>query len=260
MLALDRGPGIENIAKCMADCYSTGGSPGEGLGAIFRLSTLADIYSVAGKGTGVIARWNGTPHARHELELVIGAVNICKTGQTFCGDSWGVVEDHDFTTVLVADGLGHGYEASLASQEAVRVLREQRGYGPKELLELVHLALRSSRGAAVAVARIDRMRRTLSFAGAGNIAAQTYSGAQPRQHLVSVNGTAGHQVQQLREFNYPWPDKGMLILHSDGLVSATGLEGHPGLALRDPSLIAGLLYRDYARGNDDATVVVVKDG
>ena len=50
----------------------------------------------------------------------------------------------------------------------------------------------------------------------------------------------------------------MLVMHSDGLSTNTGLEKHSGLALHDPSLIAGVLYRDFTRRNDDATVVVAK--
>jgi hypothetical protein len=50
----------------------------------------------------------------------------------------------------------------------------------------------------------------------------------------------------------------MLVLHSDGLSTGTSLEAHAGLALHDPSLIAGVLYRDFKRGNDDATVVVAR--
>ncbi len=191
--------------------------------------------------------------------LAIGAVNACKKGEVVCGDCWGGVHLNGHTTLLIADGLGHGFEANLASREAVRVLRERPDLAPEPLLELAHLALRSSRGAAIAVAQIDRMQGKLTFAGIGNISAQIYSGSHARQHLVSVNGTAGHQVRQLREFTYPWPDNGVLILHSDGLQTAAGLDAHPGISLRDPSLIAGLLYRDYSRGHDDATVVVVKD-
>ena len=78
------------------------------------------------------------------------------------------------------------------------------------------------------------------------------------QHLVSVNGTAGHQMQRIREFSYAWPSNGILIMHSDGLSTGTGFQSHAGLALRDPSLIAGVLYRDFTRRNDDATAVVIK--
>jgi hypothetical protein len=138
------------------------------------------------------------------------------------------------------------------------MLRLNAELAPLALIEYCHHALRGTRGAAVAVARIDRVRRNVTFAGVGNIAAQIYSGAKLSQHLVSVNGTAGHQMNRLHEFSYPWPDDGMLILHSDGLATATSAEGRPGLALRDPALIAGVLYRDFSRGKDDSTVVVAK--
>ena len=138
--------------------------------------------------------------------------------------------------ILVADGLGHGLEAQAASLEAVRMLHSNPNLAPGELLERVHQALRSTRGAAVSVARIDLERGTLTFAGVGNISAQIYSGAQASQHLVSVNGTAGHQVQRIREFSYPWPDDGMLVMHSDGLSTNAGLEKHsgPGAARSEP--------------------------
>ena len=51
----------------------------------------------------------------------------------------------------------------------------------------------------------------------------------------------------------------MLILHSDGLSTHTGLDNYPRLAAcRSRALSPALLYRDFSRGNDDATVVVVK--
>ena len=90
------------------------------------------------------------------------------------------------------------------------------------------------------------------------LSAQIYSDSKAGQHLVSVNGTAGHQMHRLHEFSYPWPERGILVLHSDGLSSDASLEGYPGLTLRDPSLMAGALYRDFNRGYDDSTVVVAK--
>lgn len=258
-LALDRGPGMDNLDQCLRDGYTTGNSPGQGLGAIKRLSSVSDFYSVPGKGTAVLARWRSGPAAqRSGAILSIGAVNVPKHGQEVCGDSWGVEQTDRSSTLLVADGLGHGYEASLASLEAVRTLRGNPHLAPGALLELSHKALRSSRGAAVAVARIDRERGKLTFSGLGNVAGQIYSGSEAAQHLVSVNGTAGHEAQRIREFSYAWPENGMLVMHSDGLTSGTGIEAQPRLALHDPSLIAGVLYRDFNRGQDDATVVVAK--
>ena len=121
-----------------------------------------------------------------------------------------------------------------------------------------HRALRALRGAAIAVARMDSAEHQVTFSGVGNVMAQICGGSRRMQNLVSVNGTAGHQTQRIREFTYPWPADGLLVLHTDGLATGTGLETHPDLSRHDPSLIAGVLYRLFSRGQDDATVVVVK--
>jgi hypothetical protein len=47
-------------------------------------------------------------------------------------------------------------------------------------------------------------------------------------------------------------------MHSDGLATHWNLDQYPGLSGRHPSLIAGVLYRDFTRGRDDVTVVVAK--
>jgi len=261
MLALDRGPGMHDLEQCIKDGFSTSSTSGQGLGAIVRLSKESDFYSEPRKGTAVLARWF-SPEPRtvsHDGPAMrIGAVNISKPGQDSCGDSWGASQSRQRLTILVADGLGHGPDANHASSEAVRMLQNYPELSPKALLERVHLALRSTRGAAVAVALIDLEAGKLTFAGVGNISGQIYSPGQGRRHLVSVNGTAGHECQRIREFIYDWPSDALLVLHSDGLTSSTALEPYPGLARHDPGLIAGVLYRDCSRGNDDSTVVVVK--
>lgn len=260
LLSLDKGPGIANLDQCLRDGFSTGGSSGHGLGAIVRLSSSSDFYSETGRGTVVLARWQMKPAAlaAGPPTLRLGSVNIAKPGQEVCGDAWGAEQDGDQCTVLLADGLGHGIEARTAAAEAVRVLHSAPHLSPGALVERAHQALRSTRGAALAVARVDRFRDKVLFAGIGNISAHIYSGAAASQHLVSVHGTAGFQTAKIREFEYSWPVRGMLLMYSDGLGSNTNLDSYPGLALRDPSLIAGVLFRDFARGNDDATAVVVK--
>lgn len=261
LLVLDQGPGMRNLEQCLGDGFSTGGSLGQGLGAIVRLSSATDFYSEAGRGAAILARWRAaSPRsvARPEALLHIGAVNVPKPGQEVCGDSWGAVQTEQECTVMLADGLGHGLEAKTASMEAVRMLCEAPQLSPGALVERAHQALRSSRGAAVSVARIDRHRGTLTFSGVGNVAGHIYLGARASQHLVSVNGTAGFQSQRIREFSYPWPENGMLVMYSDGLATNTSVEAHAGLALRDPALIAGVLYRDFSRRNDDATAIVAK--
>ncbi len=262
LLVLDQGPGMRNLQQSLQDGFSTSSTSGHGLGAIVRLSQTSDFYTAPQRGTGILARWWTQPpkpsSSSRPGTLQISAVNLPKLGEEVSGDAWGAVHLADSVVILLADGLGHGMEAHAAASEAVRILRLYPDLPPAALLERVHGALRSTRGAAVAVARIDLTHAKLTFAGVGNISGRIYSGSEPRHGLASVNGTAGHQAHKLQEFSYPWPVDGLLQLHSDGLLSATGLESYPGLSQRDPALIAGVLYRDFARGRDDSTVVVAK--
>jgi anti-sigma regulatory factor (Ser/Thr protein kinase) len=259
LLAVDQGPGMSNLDACLRDGYSSGSSQGQGLGAIQRMSKQSDIYTLPGRGTAVLARWWSRPNGSKAASSIhLGAVNVSKSGEEVCGDSWGAAWINQELAILVADGLGHGLDARLASVEAVRQLQENPELGPKPLLMRIHQALRSTRGAAVAIARIDTARGKLTFAGVGNISGRIYAGSEARQSLVSLNGTAGHQCERIQEFSYPWPADGLLLLHSDGLATGTAIESYPGLAARDPALIAGVLYRDFWRSRDDGTVVVAK--
>jgi len=260
LLSLDKGPGVGNLDQALRDGYSTGGSLGHGLGAIVRLATVSDFFSESVRGAAVLARWISGPEIPDWRlpPLQIGAVNVAKSGQEVCGDAWGVEQTPDYSVIMVADGLGHGMDARVAAAEAVRILHSAPGLSPSEIVERAHLALRSTRGAALAVARVDRYRERVTFSGIGNISAHIYSGLSEGQHLVSVHGTAGFQTAKIREFEYPWPERGMLLMYSDGLATHTSPAAYPGLSLRDPTLIAGVLYRDFARGTDDATVVAAR--
>jgi hypothetical protein len=75
---------------------------------------------------------------------------------------------------------------------------------------------------------------------------------------VSHNGIIGHEYRKISEFSHPWYAQSVLLLHSDGIGTHWDLDRYPGLLSRDPSLVAGILYRDFTRGRDDVTVVVVK--
>jgi hypothetical protein len=75
---------------------------------------------------------------------------------------------------------------------------------------------------------------------------------------VSLNGTAGHILHKINEFSYPWTNDALLLVHTDGLVSRWNLGLYPGLMQRHPSLVAGVLFRDFNRGRDDVTVVAAR--
>ena len=266
ILALDKGPGISDITECLRDGYSTGGTPGNGLGAISRLSTFFDIYSLCPGGTVLLSlMWpNSIEVEKANSNLSIGVICLPKIGEEIAGDNWAVEEYPGGILVLVADGLGHGPLAAQASLEAVRIFRENKDKTPTQIIEVAHAALRSTRGAALAIAQIDFSQKTVRFAGIGNISGCVISPApiaglnRTSFSMVSHNGTVGHEVRKIQEFSYPWPERGMLVMHSDGLATQWRLDKYANLATKHPSLIAGILYRDFNRGRDDVTVLVAK--
>lgn len=263
LLFLDRGPGMRDVARCLADGHSTAGTPGTGLGAASRQSDVFEIHSVPGRGTAILSRvWSRQPpHTPAERgAFQVGGVSLPVAGETQCGDSWNAAEVGPALRVIVADGLGHGPLASEASEEAVEVFDRNPAAGVAETLEIAHGPLKKTRGAAVSVARVEPGAGLVRFAGAGNVTGVLLSPAENggRRSLVSRNGTVGLRLSPGPEFTYPWIDRSVLVLHSDGLHTQWTLEQEPGLASRHPALIAGVLFRDHRRGRDDVTVVAAR--
>lgn len=258
MLALDRGPGMANVAQSMRDGHSSRGTSGNGLGAISRLSDTFDIFSAAGRGAAVLMQFwpGGRPPARSGMQF--GGVSVPVQGEELCGDGWSAVERDDRAVVLVSDGLGHGPFAHEASATAVEAFERSAAMAPAEIVDTINGGLKSTRGAAAAVTEILYKHRTVRFCGVGNVSGAVVSNGRQR-HMVSHHGTLGHDVRKLQEFQYPWSGDSLLILTTDGIQTRWDLDAYPGLSQRHPALIAGVLYRDFQRERDDSTVVVARE-
>jgi len=260
LIAIDRGAGIRDIGAAMRDGHSSAGSPGTGLGAVVRMSEEFDISSTLGHGTAVLARLRAKRTGRARAgAFEVGVISQAMPGETVCGDAWYVRQYPNSAAVLIADGLGHGIFASEASEAAVQAFeREPIGGETAHALESIHHAIRHTRGAAAAIADVSKDRGVVRFAGVGNIVGAVCLDGTLRQ-TVSNNGTLGHQAQHFREYLYPWAADGVLVMHSDGLSGRWTLDRYPGLRQRDATLIAAILYRDFSRSRDDATVLVAKE-
>lgn len=258
IVALDRGPGMANVAACLRDGYSTRGTSGNGLGAVKRLSRQLLIHSAEGSGTAVLARMGGEAGPANNPIRTTAALCVPKPGEEVCGDTAAIAARSDGRIgVLLADGLGHGPYAAAASQEAARLFRTHPEATPSAALAVLHAGLRATRGAAVATALIDPRAQLVAYGGIGNIAGFIIDTAGTRR-MVSHSGTAGHTAGRFQDFHYPLHSRPVLVMYSDGLATSWPLESHPTLFALDPLLIASVLYRDHARGRDDASVVVWK--
>jgi anti-sigma regulatory factor (Ser/Thr protein kinase) len=259
IIAIDTGRGMADIDASLRDGYSTAGSAGTGLGAVMRQSDLFDIYSQPGAGTAVLSilAARGAKLDGGRAPIVWGAVCIPAPGEDVCGDGWSVEWNGRMADLTVADGLGHGTGAAAAASAVIAAGRRFRGLALSELMERLNAAAAATRGAAAAIARLDLELGQLHFAGIGNIAG-TIIGPDRARKTVSYSGILGHAMKRARQFDYPLPSGALIVLNSDGLQTNWTLDRYTGLAARHPSLIAAILYRDFQRGRDDATVLVAR--
>jgi anti-sigma regulatory factor (Ser/Thr protein kinase) len=252
IVAMDRGPGIAELAAGMRDGFSTAGTAGTGLGAIQRSATTFDVHT-GPEGTVLAA----TIYPAGEEPVALGAISVPAPGEQECGDGWAAWTAGALTSVFVCDGLGHGPEAARATRAALDVFRRHAERPAQHVIEAVHDVLRSTRGGAVALAELDSRTGSLRYCGLGNISAMLLTPDGDEKHLVSMAGIAGHAMRRIQVFTHPWQPGSLLVLHSDGLSARWSLGAYPGLASRRPDVIAGVLLRDHKRGRDDATVVAV---
>ncbi|HLY79945.1 MAG TPA: ATP-binding SpoIIE family protein phosphatase [Caulobacteraceae bacterium] len=252
VFALDRGPGMANVAACLADGYSTAGSRGEGLGAVARQADHFDIYSRPGQGVVAVARFAVDGQGN---DARWAGINVPYPGEAVSGDAWDARVDGEATSLILADGLGHGLLAHEAAAAAIETFRRKGEAPPARFLEIAHQAMRHTRGAATSVVRLTGSG--VSYAGVGNVSG-TLLAAGAIKKMISHNGSLGHVARHFQSFEYPADAPYLVILHSDGLGSNWSLDAYPGLSAADPALIAGILYRDFRRGRDDVTVVAAR--
>lgn len=260
VMTLDRGPGMQDVGKCLQDGYSTRGSPGTGLGAVRRLSTEFDIHSTTTNGTVVFSRRAIGKREPIPRLFTWGSASRPIAPGLPSGDCWRIAERSGALAVMVADGLGHGDDAAAASARAAAVFDNDPFLSGPRILEKAHAEMRGTRGAAIAIAHIYPQTGEIQYTGTGNIAGhiEAIHDETAGQGLVSHGGIVGVNQRKPVQFNYRCPSHALLIMHSDGLRGRWSLRAYPGLVTRHPALIAGVLYRDFNRGRDDVTVVVVR--
>src|SRR5215470_8023742 len=269
LVTIDAGPGVRDTNAAVRDGHSTAGTLGVGLGTIQRLADFADLYSRPGRGTSLVARFLPGGNIPPRPPPLIGGLPAPPyppgppwaglvrpiTGETECGDAYGAVQASGEVTAVLCDGLGHGPLAAAAAAEGVAAVLDDPAGEPAALLERVHRRMSGTRGGAVGIVQLGG--QLARFAGLGNVAASIVSGGT-RKSMISVPGIAGHQARAVRQFEYEVPPGAAVILHSDGVSSRWEAAALPGLAARDPLLIAAVLLAAAGIHRDDAGILVLK--
>ena len=232
------------------------GHPGTGLGAIRRLATRFDIYSRPGTGTAVLIRGRVDRDAAAErARFEVGAVVRAGAGETVCGDAWAARQPRGTASPCWSStGSATAPAPPTPPRAAVQAFRRASpGAPPAARLTALHEALRATRGAAVAVADVDAPAGWCASPAWATSPPRSY-GAGPAQTWSPTTARPGTTPPGSQRVQLPVARATpLLVMHSDGLGLAGDLDAIRACCSAIPALVAGVLYRDFARGRDDAT-------
>ncbi|WP_234430828.1 SpoIIE family protein phosphatase [Streptomyces sp. NRRL F-4489] len=253
VLAADRGPGMPEIRRCLADGYSTTGSLGAGLGAVDRIAAYFAIRTEIPGGTLACARI-APPDRADAAREAVGAVCVPAERETANGDGYAVLDTGGSRTVFVVDGLGHGEPAAEAAQAALRAFARAADQPLPDVLRTVHRALRHTRGAAAGLLRHHPDR--VEFAAVGNIRCVALTAHEVRRRLAGQPGIVGLNLPAPQVRCLPREPGLSVLLHSDGIDPAWTRSTSPFLLRLPAPLLAAALADRHRLIRDDATVVV----
>lgn len=193
----------------------------------------------------------------------IGVISRPKKGFSENGDAY-LVESIDHQTLIsVIDGIGHGVHAQKAANRCVDAIKQhlQSGnFSLTSLFDACHKALRDTHGAVMAVLLVDPQHRTVHYAGIGNITTHIIGGNNSSSiYPIPRGGIVGYNMPKVKEHTYPYATGDLILMHTDGLVSRINSEILHRLQGLEEQRIAEELFKEYARDEDDATLIVARE-
>jgi anti-sigma regulatory factor (Ser/Thr protein kinase) len=264
IVAADEGPGIADPRGALAGPGPSQRSLGAGLSGARRAVDEMDVDVRWPEGTCVRARAFASPLPRGREVGILGRTIAHEEAS---GDHAVVLRDGAVLLLVVVDGLGHGPHAREAADRAVAAILDRGSAGgphpallrsPSALLETCDAALAGSRGAVIAVARVDEEAGQVEHAGVGNVTTRI-DGLDRSRRLASSAATLGRRGGARAATETAALDRGdVIVLFTDGLTSRAGLAGERELLHEHPVVIAQHLMEQFGRSTDDALVLVAR--
>ena len=260
LISVDSGPGIFDPTRMMTDGVSTGGSLGQGLGAVRRLADLFQLYSLPGRCTIGLVRVFLKPPAEPLVTpaAMAQALLLSKVDQTPCGDGFYCKLTTSSLRMFLGDGLGHGPPAHQAVVQATQAMAQQRDNSPAAWLTAIHRAAIGTRGLVGTAAVFNFSSRKWTVCGVGNIRTQLCGGSYTKSYAAQ-NGILGYNMpRMLREHDLPYEPGQCLVMASDGIQTRWNPARYPNVGRYDPVVLAAAIYKEYGRQTDDMSVAVAR--
>jgi phosphoserine phosphatase RsbX len=173
-----------------------------------------------------------------------------------CGDIGLFREYEQKVFIGLADVLGHGKDARRIALIIKHYLEKNYGKKLTEIIQGLHAKIIHSRGAVIAVCRLDIMTGELKYVSIGNIVLRKFGSSSVR--IVSRSGIIGYVLPPLNKEIMQLYDGDILVLHTDGIKSYFELSDYPELLGDDAKTVATHIISQFAKEEDDAACVVLR--
>jgi negative regulator of sigma-B (phosphoserine phosphatase) len=175
------------------------------------------------------------------------------------GDNYLVKPTGNGVLLAVADGVGHGGEAAIASRAAMACVENYNGQGFIPLFQQIHTALKRTRGVVMNLAFFNGTDSTLTWLGVGNVEGLLLradaNATPPRETMLLRGGVVGLNLPQLYAAVIPMSPGDTLVFATDGISTSFS----DALTLMDnPQRLAEKIGSQFCKGTDDALVVTAR--
>lgn len=259
LISIDNGPGMADPQRMMEDGVSTANTLGHGLGTIKRMSDFFQLYSLKDWGTILLSRVykNEQPRTRKKPLAEIRQLVIAKPGEKVSGDGAYCDLNENRLRLFLGDGLGHGPEAHLAVQQAIAALAASNEDAPVDILRQLNIAVKKTRGLVGTAVVYDIKDKCWRVCGIGNIATRVH--AVVTKNCMSYNGIIGMNIPNTLNEQEIKSERGqVVIMCSDGIKTRWELQKYVGIFRYDLSILAAVIYKDFARRTDDMSVLACR--
>lgn len=140
-----------------------------------------------------------------------------KQGNIESGDAYFLHAEEDYFIFAIADGLGSGPVARQSAEIVPTVLREHHDESIDELLSRCNEYMFRKRGAAVAIVKVDFIKKTVQYSCVGNVRFYMLQGGKKMLYPLPVMGYLSGKPQKLNTQEYPYHPGDLFFLHSDGV-------------------------------------------
>lgn len=174
------------------------------------------------------------------------------------GDKYLVAPFPGGVLAAVADGLGHGEEASAASSTAIATLAAHPGAPVAALMQRCHEALRPTRGAVITLASFHACSSTMTWLAVGNVEAVLRRGSSPHAKPVAIlprGGIIGDRLPPLNPATLAVAPGDLLLLATDGIDSMFVRDV---CCMEQPRQLVNHIFARHAKSTDDALILGVE--